>query len=210
MSAHLHRNRLELQKSRRKLEQANRLLRQQNDELQEANQTLEKLSFTDGLTKLQNHRFFQEHLRREIACADRSDEPLVLALIDIDHFKRLNDRFGHAAGDMILIGVADIMRGLVRRSDILARYGGEEFALVPRQSPLRAAVNLAEKIRMAIASREFEIDDEGRPTTVKVTVSIGVAAFRGDRGAVFNEADRALYRAKELGRDCVVVYGENS
>jgi diguanylate cyclase (GGDEF)-like protein len=205
MSAHLHRNRLELQDSRQKLQKANALLREQNDELQEANQALEELSLTDGLTRLKNHRFFQEHLRREIACAEISSEPLVLALIDIDHFKQLNDRYGHASGDTILVKVADIMRSLVRSSDILARYGGEEFALVPRQAPLEAVVRLAEKIRMTISATEFEVDDGGIPTTVNVTVSIGIAAFSSDQQDLFNDADRALYRAKEMGRDCVVV-----
>ena len=105
----------------------------------------------------------------------------------------------------MLKAVADVMRGLARDTDIVARYGGEEFALVPRQAPLTAAVRLAEKIRMTVAEHPFEIEDDEGKSTVKVTVSIGVAAYQGDRLAFFNAADDALYRAKEGGRDCVVV-----
>ena len=208
MATTLHRNQAQLQESSQKLENANRLLREQNEELHQANEALAELSQTDGLTKLNNHRFFQEHLRREIACAELSGGPLCLALIDIDHFKQLNDRYGHASGDRVLQRVAEIMRGVVRKSDILARYGGEEFAFVPRQATLEVAVRLSEKIRLKVSGAGFEIQDGDRSKRVRVTVSVGVAAFSGDRPGLFDAADRGLYRAKELGRDCVIVDDE--
>jgi diguanylate cyclase (GGDEF)-like protein len=205
MAARLHRNRLELQENRLNIEAANVRLRGQNEELQRMNEALEQLSITDGLTKLYNHRFFQENLTREIARVGRSGATLTLILIDIDNFKQLNDRYGHAAGDQVLCEVARIMSGIVRESDVLARYGGEEFALVPNQTSLNGAVGLAEKIRMAIAEHDFLVDDDGTQTATRVTVSVGVAAYREDRKTFFNDADRALYRAKAAGKDCVVV-----
>ena len=205
MAARLHRNRLELQESRLNIEAANVRLRGQNEELQRMNEALEQLSITDGLTKLYNHRFFQENLTREIARVERSGNTLTLILIDIDNFKQLNDRFGHAAGDHVLCEVARIMSAIVRESDVLARYGGEEFALVPSQTTLNGAVGLAEKIRMAIAESDMVIDNNGTRTTTRVTVSAGVTAYRHDRKTFFNDADRALYRAKAAGKDCVIV-----
>ena len=206
MAARLHRNRLELQESRLNIEAANVRLRSQNEELQRMNEALEQLSITDGLTKLYNHRFFQENLTRELARVVRAGGTLTLILIDIDNFKQLNDRYGHAAGDHVLCEVARVMSGIVRESDVLARYGGEEFALVPSQVTLDGAVGLAEKIRIAISERDIVIDgDDGEKSVVRVTVSIGVAAYRRDRKAFFNDADRALYQAKAAGKDCVIV-----
>ncbi len=205
MSARLHRNRIELQESRLSIEAANVRLRGQNEELHRMNEALEQLSITDGLTKLYNHRFFQEHLTREIARVVRSGDTLCLILADIDNFKQLNDRFGHAAGDQVLCEVARVMSCIVRESDILARYGGEEFALVPSASSLDGAVGLAEKIRLAISETDMVLEEDGKRVVVRVTVSIGVAAHRRDRKTFFNDADRALYRAKAAGKDCVIV-----
>lgn len=202
MSDRLQRNRLELQESRLNVEAANARLRGLNEELQRDKEALEQLSITDGLTKLYNHRFFQENLTREIARVKRSGGELQLILIDIDNFKQLNDRLGHAAGDTVLCEVAAVMSELVRESDVLARYGGEEFALVPSHTDLDGAVGLAEKIRMAVSELDIAVDGE---TIVRITVSIGVASYRGDRKTFFNDADRALYRAKGSGKDCVVV-----
>jgi diguanylate cyclase (GGDEF)-like protein len=168
------------------------------------NEALEQLSITDGLTKLYNHRFFQEHLTREIARVARAGANLSLILIDIDNFKQLNDRYGHAFGDHVLCEVARVMSGIVRESDVLARYGGEEFALVPSASSIEGAVGLAEKIRMAIAENQMVAEEAGKPVAVRVTVSIGVASYRTDRRTFFNDADGALYRAKGAGKDCVV------
>jgi diguanylate cyclase (GGDEF)-like protein len=175
----------------------------QNDELQGVNEVLEQLSITDGLTKLHNHRYFQEALIHECKRAGRTETPLSLILIDLDYFKRWNDRFGHAAGDQILSGIAHVMTDLVRETDRLARYGGEEFALLTPGTVLEGAAMLAEKIRAAVAASSFDLDLQGGHEPV--TVSIGVAAYRDDPKALFNDADRALYRAKEAGRDCVIV-----
>jgi diguanylate cyclase (GGDEF)-like protein len=131
-----------------------------------------------------------------------------LILIDIDDFKQLNDRYGHSVGDAVLRRVSDVMSREVRDMDLLARYGGEEFALLASQTTLEGAVALAEKLRIAISKARFSLVALDGPTEIQVSVSSGVATYRGDEKAFFNEADRALYRAKEAGKDCVCVCEE--
>jgi diguanylate cyclase (GGDEF)-like protein len=190
------------------IETANRSLMERNVELQQAKETFQQLSITDGLTKLHNHRFFQDHLTREIKRVTRSGEPLSMLMADIDDFKSLNDRFGHAAGDELLAGLARAMNELVRESDFLARYGGEEFVVLASNTNLAGAYNLAEKIRTSIAETSFILDDSLRP--LGVTISIGVAQYEGDRKAFFQATDRALYRAKAAGKNCVVMDEEDT
>jgi diguanylate cyclase (GGDEF)-like protein len=188
------------------IEAANRSLTERNNELKQAKETFEQLSITDGLTKLHNHRFFQDHLTREIKRVSRSQEPLSMLLVDIDDFKRLNDRFGHAAGDELLMGLARIMSDTVRETDLLARYGGEEFVVLASNTDLEGAYRLGEKIRTNVSENSFILDDSLRP--MRVTVSIGVAQYRGNRKTFFQGADRALYRAKAEGKNCVVTEDE--
>jgi diguanylate cyclase (GGDEF)-like protein len=184
------------------IKESNENLRTHNIKLQQANELLEQLSITDGLTKLHNHRFFQDQLTREIRRATRASTPLSLLLIDIDDFKSLNDRFGHAAGDELLRGLALIMNAAVRSSDLLARYGGEEFAVLAPGTDQEGAYQLAEKLRTGIAESSFILGDSMRLT--RATVSVGVSQFKGDRRKFFDEADRALYRAKAAGKNCVM------
>ena len=119
----------------------------QNTELTASNEILEQLSITDGLTKLHNHRHFQDHFAREARRAMRSDETLTLVLIDIDDFKKLNDRLGHSTGDRVLVAVAETMHDVIRGTDYVARYGGEEFALILPDTSVEGAVGLAERLR---------------------------------------------------------------
>jgi diguanylate cyclase (GGDEF)-like protein len=207
MSKKLHQNQLDLNEKQERIEKNNAQLLGQNRELQGMVAKLNELSITDGLTKLYNHRYFQQQLRVEIARATRSKAPLFIVLIDIDNFKNLNDHYGHAAGDLILSRVADIMRTAIRENDLLARYGGEEFALVPGQTDLEGAMALAEKIRMSIGEARFQVDTSSVAEKVTITVSVGVAHFTGDLKQSFNYADQALYRAKADGKDCVRLYG---
>jgi diguanylate cyclase (GGDEF)-like protein len=189
--------------SQDEIKENNENLRTHNIKLQQANELLEQLSITDGLTKLHNHRFFQDQLTREIRRAERASIPLSLLLIDIDDFKSLNDRFGHASGDELLHGLAMIMNAAVRSSDLLARYGGEEFAVLAPGTNEDGAYQLAEKLRTAIAESSFILGETMRLT--RVTVSVGVAQFTGNRKDFFEQADRALYRAKAGGKNCVMV-----
>lgn len=191
-----------LEASQQRVVETNEQLVSQNDQLCEANEILERLSITDGLTRLHNHRFFQDSLIREAKRADRTGEPLALILADIDHFKQWNDRLGHAGGDEILRRLCKVMNSVVRETDLLARYGGEEFAILLPNTELDGAVALAQKIRTSVSEAPLLLNppSERQP----VTLSLGVAAYAGDRKKMFNDADRALYLAKDSGRDCVL------
>src|SRR5262249_30591782 len=151
---------------------------------------------------LHNHRYFQEALAREIKRVARSGEPLSILLADIDDFKALNDRFGHAAGDALLVRIARVLNESVRESDVLARYGGEEFVVLATSTDLEGAIFLAEKVRTAVVESAMRAGDE--TSAPPVTLSIGVAEFAGDRKRFFDAADRALYRAKGAGKNCVM------
>lgn len=191
-----------LRDSREEIEEINARLQDQNVELHYANNILGRISITDGLTQLYNHRFFQDHLAQETRRVDRSGDALSMIVIDIDNFKKLNDRLGHAAGDQILMEISSLLRKTVRESDLVARYGGEEFVVTASDTNLDGAQRLAEKIRAIIDRHEFKA---GSPTqSVHVTVSLGVAEYKGDRKSFFERADRALYRAKARGKNCVV------
>lgn len=193
-----------LENSRAETERVVQQMREQNAELQRASEIFEQLSITDGLTKLHNHRFFQEQLVKEARRADRTHDPLALVLIDIDHFKKWNDHVGHAGGDEILRSIAQIMNELVRETDILARYGGEEFCLILPKTEIDGAIMLAEKIRGRVSERSR--DKQAPAGLDRLSVSVGVNVYRGDVKQLFAGADQALYQAKNGGRDCVVAY----
>jgi len=197
-----------LRSSQLEIEQDRIRLAEKNEELQQANEILAQLSITDGLTKLHNHRYFQDHLTREIKRVSRTKAPLALILLDIDDFKLLNDSHGHAAGDEVLTSLASIMTDSARESDLIARYGGEEFVVLMPNTDLAGAVHLAEKIRMAVESTRLIIGDNMKP--IEITISLGVAIFDGNRREFFGEADRALYRAKAAGKNCVIIAGTDS
>lgn len=203
MSRGLGRNARELEENHREIEAANAELRSKNEELSNVNLVLEQLSITDGLTKLHNHRYFQEAIASECKRALRSEDPLCLVLVDIDYFKKWNDRLGHAGGDEILRRMAEILNVSCRETDLLARYGGEEFAILAIGTDLPGATALGEKIRQAVEQTEFVTDVPSERE--QLTVSVGVAAFAGDRRQLFADADAALYSAKDAGRNRVIV-----
>jgi len=203
MVERLHDARLEVEVSRQESDNANRLLLAQNQELQRANETLEQLAITDGLTKIHNHRFFQDTLTKEIKRCERTGAPLTLVLLDIDDFKQLNDRHGHAVGDGVLQRLSSVLIEETRDHDLVARYGGEEFVVLAADTDLEGGLALAEKLRTAVSEERFLV--KGSITPLSLTVSVGVALYHGDRSSFFQEADRALYEAKAQGKDCVVV-----
>jgi diguanylate cyclase (GGDEF)-like protein len=179
-----------------------RALQEQNQAFQKQHDTLARLSVTDGLTELKNHRFFQDQLQLEIKRMSRTGKGLSMLIIDIDDFKKLNDTYGHAAGDEFLKQLSCILKESVRDTDLLARYGGEEFVIITPGTALEGAVVLAEKLRMKVGETSFIVDDTMRPR--HMTVSIGVAQYTRSRTELFTAADAALYRAKAAGKDCVV------
>ncbi len=202
MSRGLSRNAIELEQSHQAVESTNALLVTKNEELSDMNLVLEQLSITDGLTKLHNHRYFQEAFARECKRSARSKDPLSLILVDIDFFKKWNDRLGHAGGDEILRRLAEVLNRCVRETDILTRYGGEEFALLALNTDLEGAIALGEKMRQSVEEERFLTDVPSEKENL--TVSVGVACFDGDRKKLFSRADAALYEAKDSGRNRVV------
>ena len=167
-------------------------------------EAIHRLAIEDGLTGVANRRYFDEFLERELARAIRYQRPLAVAILDADHFKSINDTYGHLAGDHILQTLARVASETTRREELFARYGGEEFVLVmPEKSPEQAA-QYAEKLRSLIETTAFEFEGQKIP----VTVSIGVANLSNKIRSVSSfaqEADRALYEAKETGRNRVCI-----
>jgi two-component system cell cycle response regulator len=173
------------------------------DSLREKVQQSIELALYDPLTGLNNRRFLENHLATMLDNARVRRTPLTLMILDIDHFKQVNDTHGHDSGDEVLKGFADRLRGIVRGGDLLCRLGGEEFVIVMPNVELSAAARIAERARQAIEQEPFVIDAGGR--AIPVTTSIGVAE-RGpddDTSTLYRRADRALYRAKSEGRNRV-------
>ena len=173
--------------------------------LQEKNRLLQELANLDGLTNLFNHRFFHEHLTREMDRVRRYGGIVSCVIVDIDFFKKVNDTYGHQTGDVILKEVAGILQKGIRDSDLAARYGGEEFALVLVQSDAEVAVLICERIRSQIAAMPFLSMD----SPIHIRASFGIASFPSvgikKEKDLIEAADRALYRAKEGGRNRVVL-----
>ncbi|MGJ7917142.1 diguanylate cyclase domain-containing protein [Massilia sp. LXY-6] len=179
-------------------------------QLEDANRKLATLSITDGLTGLVNRRHFDEVLGTECARAARLGQPLAVIMLDVDYFKKFNDRYGHQAGDACLIRVAQSLAAGMRRSgDLTARYGGEEFSIVLPNSGADEARHIGEALRRAI--EDLHIVHAGAASG-QVTISVGIAVLAarqaGDPDALMRLADNALYRAKEAGRNCVVLSGD--
>jgi len=171
-------------------------------------ETLRNQSIRDPQTGLFNRRYMVDSLDRELARADRSGKPVVVAMLDIDHFKSLNDSFGHAAGDAVLRDWSNLLKAKFRGSDIVCRYGGEEFVIILPDISVDIAHQRMEQLRQDI--RRMTVRQDGQ-TINGVTVSIGIAYFPvhgRTNQALLHAADQALYRAKESGRDCTVMATE--
>jgi diguanylate cyclase (GGDEF)-like protein len=168
-------------------------------------ETLRDQSIRDPLTGLFNRRFMEESLDRELHRAIRKDQPLSLLFVDLDHFKRFNDTFGHDAGDLVLRSVADLFRKFFRSDDVICRYGGEEFGIILPESPLEHGAVRANALRAAAKKLELRYKNHSLGT---VTLSIGVAAFPV-HGSTSEEllkvADQCLYQSKSAGRDLVTM-----
>jgi diguanylate cyclase (GGDEF)-like protein len=169
----------------------------------------QELAVTDGLTKLLLRRPLLERLDEEFKRSSQSGTPLSFILLDIDHFKAVNDTYGHPAGDKVLREIAARVRKRVRDVDLCGRYGGEEFAILLPATDLKGARLVAERIREGVKAQPFELRGESRV----VTVSLGVACYPDDAGqpeALIQKADEALYRSKSAGRDRVTAISDPS
>lgn len=180
----------------------NETIRAEKKSIEEEKQQLEKRALVDSLTNVGNRAAFDRQLAAEWARAERYHNSLSLLMLDLDRFKSLNDTYGHVAGDEVLRAAAECMAGVIRASDFLARYGGEEFAVIATETDVEAAVQLAERIRVAVAARTVRHADQ----VLRMTVSIGVIGRSGPLAQVtpaqfIAAADKQLYRAKRAGRN---------
>lgn len=164
-------------------------------------ETIYRMTIVDGLTAVHNKRYFVEQLDRELSRAARHGRPLSMVICDIDHFKSVNDEFGHLAGDHVLKEVAQLCKSRIRPDDVIARYGGEELALILPETELAGGVLIADELRRIIASASFVFEDED----IDVTVSFGVAQLEPSWSSYdfVKAADAQLYRAKRAGRNRV-------
>lgn len=180
------------------LEEYKSIQQEQHQELERINMHLHQQATIDPLTRIYNRQHFNANLNREISRSERYRHSLSLVLLDIDHFKSINDTFGHLAGDAVLKELAELMRSNIRESDLLARWGGEEFVILALEADRTSARALAEKLCRLVASHRFSISQQ-------VTCSFGVTAYISDEGAMalINRADQALYAAKKTGRNRV-------
>lgn len=197
------------------------LLEKDSDEryidLLKLNEKLEAQAFTDGLTGLYNHRYFQERLGEEIARSSRHNYPVCLIFIDVDHFKNYNDQNGHMLGDYVLRTIGDVLTFVsedvinitarLRKTDIVARYGGEEFVIIIPYANNKDGKALAERIRKTIEDHNFDFQE--KQPNKNLTVSLGVCSFpdlASNKEELIKFADQALYEAKDKGRNKVCVY----
>jgi diguanylate cyclase (GGDEF)-like protein len=202
------------------LEERNKALESANSELEhrvsertrelaDANARLAQLAVTDGLTGVYNHRHFHERLALELERSQRNGLPLSLFMLDVDHFKAYNDRFGHPAGDELLRQLARLLGDGRRVNDFVSRYGGEEFTVVLVDTPKLTAAQLGEKLRERVNEENLGAADG----IAGITISLGIAAFPDDATtaeALVRAADTALYRAKRAGRNRVVLAGREA
>jgi len=172
-------------------------------EIEALQESLREQAIRDPLTGLFNRRYLDDTLARELARAGRAGSPISLVMIDLDHFKRINDTYGHRAGDLVLMALGNLLESNTRRSDICCRFGGEEFVIILPDAPAGVAFHRAERLREVFAAQEIAFAAD----RIRATFSVGVAAFP-EHGQeieqVLRKADEALYKAKSAGRNRVV------
>jgi diguanylate cyclase (GGDEF)-like protein len=167
---------------------------------------LEKLAITDYLTGIYNIRYFYNRLEEEFSRSERYKQPLSCLMLDIDHYKRINDHYGHRIGDIVLREFAQLVKRHTRKSDLFARYGGEEFILLLPQTSMKGALIEAERLRMIVKEHQFKPLDKEHGVTVSVGVSCAPHKKMKNYDDLINLADNALFQAKQKGRDQSVVY----
>ena len=170
-------------------------------------ETFQQMSLTDPLTGLPNRRYLQDRLFEEVERSKRYNTPLSFMIIDVDRFKTYNDIYGHTNADRVLVTTANLLRGSIRTIDMSARFAGDEFCIVLPETELEDAARIAERLRKTISETEYRT--EQGDLMGQVTISTGISSFAGSRQtplAIMETADRALYQAKTLGRNCVAIY----
>lgn len=161
------------------------------------------LAYCDALTGIRNRSTFEESFERELHLAQRHQQDLTLLVIDIDHFKQVNDQHGHALGDEVLIMVASRIQESIRTTDMLFRYGGEEFVVLLTNSDCESSYDIADRILQSV--REIEVQLAGQILDISVSIGLACRDTQDDRHSLFNRADKAMYAAKHAGRDQIQV-----
>jgi diguanylate cyclase (GGDEF)-like protein len=172
-------------------------------QLQRDHEDLAELVLTDPLTRLFNYRHFSQSLDQELERTHRTGHPTALIMLDLDHFKRVNDEWGHEAGNQVLRQTAELMVSLLRKIDIPCRYGGEEFALILPGTPLPRAVNAANRLRVAIEESPVIVDERPLFITASMGVDVYMRSSHFSAEAFVKQVDSLLYQAKTLGRNRV-------
>jgi diguanylate cyclase (GGDEF)-like protein len=198
---------LSYEEMHRELTAAKSALEELRRQLTERNRLLEKLAHLDGLTEINNHRFFQNFLHAEINRASQNNAPLSLLIADIDYFKKFNDTHGHQTGDFILRELCRAAQTVIREYDLMARYGGEEFAFVLPETNAEGAMTVAYKLCRAIAEHDFFDGAKHYQVTVSIGAATALPAAVGfNKNSLIDMADEALYEAKKRGRNQVAAY----
>lgn len=192
-----------------KLIQNNQLLRKQSEELKRISDEFRKLSVTDPLTGLYNRRRFEELMETEMKMSVRHGDANSLLIIDVDHFKRVNDQFGHPGGDKALKEIAQLLKYSLRRTDILCRIGGEEFVALCKRADKNAAIEVAEKLRKEVEAHTMHFGDK----KTHLTISVGIATVDNQStdsttDSIYRQADQAVYHCKETGRNRVMHFDD--
>jgi two-component system, cell cycle response regulator len=170
----------------------------------EYHEEIYRLTVLDGLTQVHNRRYLTEFLDREVARSARHGRPLALIMLDIDHFKSINDRFGHLVGDLTLRELCGRVRGVVRQDELFARYGGEEFAIVLPEADLHRARGVAERVREVTEKQPFAFNGVTYPVTVSLGAAVATPGEQLPTPELLARADKNLYKAKATGRNRVV------
>jgi len=190
--------------TQKNLMEAHELVSQKVEQLTRAEEQLRELSITDALTGLANRRGAYQRLDDLEVRYRRNQQPFSIFLIDIDFFKRVNDSFGHGAGDKVLVNLASVMRNSLREQDFIGRWGGEEFILILPDTDLHGAVVLAEKLRTLVEQQQMKVEEHD----IRVTISLGGSQYSLEAGLIqcLEQADTALYSSKTKGRNRVEIH----
>jgi len=181
-------------------------LEKTTEELKSVNEDLQYISRTDRLTQISNRHDLLDRLEIEVSRSKRSHLPFGIVMLDLDHFKQVNDIYGHHAGDVVLTSVASTISKALRLQDVFGRWGGEEFLILLTETTLHGTQIVAEKIRELVADMRIQVDDKTISTTTSQGVSVFLPEQNQDVGMCVKQADKALYQAKSNGRNQVVAF----